>query len=75
MLAVLGRPWLWATALDTVRVLAPRGWWRRPPHLPVPDRRYLEFRMTTQYGEASASPRPQDVVDYLRWRRAWRRSI
>ena len=31
-------------------MLAPDGWWRRPPHLPLPDPAYLRFRMVTAHG-------------------------
>jgi hypothetical protein len=60
---VLVRPWLWSPALR----LAPRGWWRRPPHLPVPDPSYLRFRMVTMYGDATHVPEPDDLVTYLEW--------
>lgn len=61
--AVLLRPWLWRTALR----LAPRGWWRRKPYLPVPDPVYLRFRMVTMYGDATHPPEPDDLVVYLEW--------
>jgi hypothetical protein len=66
--AVLPRPRLWGEALRTVRRLAPPGWWRRPPFLPVPDAAYWRFRMQTAFGDdLSGRPSAQDVVDYLRW--------
>ena len=70
--AVARRPDLWLTAARQVRVLAPAGWWRRPPFLPLPDPTYLRFRMVTAYGGDGAGPlRPHDVVTYLHWCRAW----
>jgi hypothetical protein len=48
-------------------VLAKRGWWRRPPFLPVPDAAYLRFRMETAYGDADRDPEPDDLITYLRW--------
>jgi hypothetical protein len=66
-MAVLVRPTLWATAVRQAFRLAGRGWWRRPPFLPVPDREYLRFRLQTQYGDADHEPEPGDVVTYLRW--------
>ncbi|MCZ7526204.1 MAG: hypothetical protein M5U14_07400 [Acidimicrobiia bacterium] len=70
---VLARPRLWATAVVQVFRLAPRGWWRCPPHLPVPDPGFLAFRLETQYGAAGA-PDPGDVVVYLEWCRSLGRS-
>jgi len=72
VVAVLRRPQLWWTALRVLVSLVPRGWWRRPPHLPLPDRAWLRFRMVTAYGgDGSASATPEDLVTYLRWCRAW----
>jgi hypothetical protein len=65
--AVAGRPDLWVTAAGTARRLAPRRWWTRFPPWPVPDRRYLGFRMETAYGDPDAVPPPEDVVAYLEW--------
>jgi hypothetical protein len=64
--AVVRRPTLWFPALRQVRRLAPRGWWRRPPFLPLPDPGYLQFRLQTMYGDAR-DPSPDDVVTYLDW--------
>jgi hypothetical protein len=58
---------LWRTALVEVRRLAPTGWWRRRPYLPVPDPAYLRFRMQTQYGDAAHEPEPEDFVAWLEW--------
>ena len=68
--AVLGRPDLWFTAVGELRRLAPRLWWRTPPHLPLPDRRLWEFRMVTAYGRPDAVPDRADVVAFLEWCRA-----
>lgn len=46
-----------------------RGWWRSPPFLPLPDRRYLRWRMETAYGDADAVPPIEDVIGFARWRR------
>ncbi len=69
--AVAARPWLWLTALRQLRRLAPRGWWRRPPFLPTPDRDYLRFRMETMYGMEQAELAPEDFVTYLSWCRSF----
>jgi hypothetical protein len=73
VLAVIVRPWLWATAVRQVGQLAPTGWWRRWPFLPLPDREYLAFRLQTAYGTPEGPPRAADVVGFLTWRRAWPR--
>ena len=65
--AVAQRPRLWPAALRQGSRLAPRGWWHRPPFLPVPDPGYLRFRSLTQYGEAGHAPEADDVVQYLGW--------
>ena len=71
--AVAARPALWPTGVRQLLRLAPTGWWRRAPFLPVPDAGYLGFRMQTAYGDRDAAPRPGDVVTYLHWCRAWPR--
>lgn len=52
--------------------LAPRGWWRRRPFLPLPDNDYLAFRLQTMYGDPEHVPAPDDVVAYLKWCRTMR---
>ena len=44
-----------------------RGWWRRVPFLPLPDRTYLRWRMHTAYGEHDTVPPAEDVIRYARW--------
>jgi hypothetical protein len=44
-----------------------RGWWRRPPFLPLPAVDYLRWRMHTAYGEYDAVPPADDVIRYARW--------
>ena len=61
--SVIVRPWLWGVALR----LAPRGWWRRRPYLPLPDPAYVRFRSITMYGDATHAPEPDDLVTYLQW--------
>jgi hypothetical protein len=68
---VARHPELWSTALRQLVRLAPAGWWRRPPFLPVPAPDYTSFRMLTQYGDAAHRPEAGDVLNYLRWCKAW----
>ena len=44
-----------------------RGWWRRPPFLPLPARDYVRWRMYTAYGDERAVPAVDDVIRYARW--------
>jgi hypothetical protein len=72
--AVLPHPSLWPVAIRQARLLAPPGWWRRRPHLPVPTADYLRFRLETAYGGAGdQAPDPADLVTYLRWCRTFPR--
>ncbi len=66
-----------ARALRRPRLLPPliraawrfraRGWWRRPPFLPLPPRRYLEWRMHTAYGDDGRTPTVDELDRYIRW--------
>ena len=67
VLAVAARPSLWGIAFVQVFRLAGRGWWRRPPFIPRPDREYLRFRLETQYGDPDHPVEPADIVSYLTW--------
>jgi hypothetical protein len=73
-LAVAARPGLWVTAVRQWNRLRPADWWRTAPFLPLPDRKYMEFRLQTQYGSTSLRPEPKDVVGYLQWCRDWDRT-
>ncbi len=72
--AVAVRRTLWLTAVRQLSRMAPDGWWRRPPFLPIPPADYLGFRLQTQYGDADAQPLGADVVNYLQWVRMWDRA-
>jgi hypothetical protein len=73
--AVVRRPSLWLTAVRQAFRLAPNGWWRRAPFLPIPDERYMRFRLETQYGNAMHSTEPRDLVTYLAWCRSYQRNL
>jgi len=70
IVSLVRRPRLWLTALVQLFRLAPNGWWRRAPFLPLPDERY-----ETQYGDAMHSPKGNDAVTYLSWCRAHQREL
>lgn len=71
--AVARRPWLWPVAVRQMLLLARPGWWRSGSRLPIPAPAYLRFRLQTAYGDPQHAPRPEDLVAYLRWCRAWPR--
>lgn len=70
---VLRRPTLLPALLGFAWAARRRGWYRRPPFLPVPPSRYLRWRMDTAYGSDDAAPPPQEAARYLRWARRMRR--
>lgn len=44
-----------------------RGWYRRPPFLPLPSRAYMRWRLDTAYGDPEATPSPEELERYLVW--------
>jgi hypothetical protein len=73
--ALARRPELWPEAFRTALSLVPDRWWRHRPFLPVPDRRWLRFRLVTAYGGDGSEPiRAEDVITWLEWRRAFPRA-
>jgi hypothetical protein len=67
MLRTLRRP---ALAVDLLRVawrFRSRGWYRRFPFLPVPERDYVRWRMHTAYGDHDAVPTAAEIERYARW--------
>ncbi len=72
MRALARRPDLWPVAARSAASMARAGWWRRPPFLPLPDRRWLHFRLVTAYGGSGDGPLDaDDLITWLEWRRAW----
>jgi hypothetical protein len=68
LVALLRRPALWGAAASTILSLAPAGWWKRPPFLPIPDEELVTWRLTTAYGTAETTLDEDDLVAYLEWR-------
>lgn len=72
LMSVLRQPSLLPIALRTGVSLVPRRWWRKWPPLPLPDRRWIAFRLETAYGDPRARPSSEDMSDYLVWAREMR---
>jgi hypothetical protein len=72
--AVVAHPSLWWSGPATLLRLARRGWWHRPPFLPVPGAAYWHFRNVTAFGGTGteAELNAADVVAYLQWCRGTR---
>ncbi len=71
VLALLVRPDLWIQAMRSAASLAPKGWWRTSPFLPIPDSEWMRFRLETAYGGDGTGPvNPKDMVTFLEWQKA-----
>lgn len=55
--------------------LVPQRWWSRAPFLPIPDRRWLAFRLETAYGDHADGPDAAALVEVLTWSSAFRRHV
>lgn len=62
-IVLLLRPWLWPSALRFV----PSRWWTYPPFLPLPPKEYIDFRLTTMYGDSTVRPTLKELVKFLEW--------
>lgn len=56
------------TTLHTIHQHATRGWWRRPPFMPLPDAAWIHFRLETAYGGDGTTPIAADeLITWLEW--------
>lgn len=69
----LRRPSLVPALLGLAWAARRRGWYRRPPFLPLPPASYLRWRLDTAYGDPEAVPPEADTIRYLAWARRMRR--
>ncbi len=67
ILRILKRPDLYFVFFIQIFRLAPVGWFRKYPFLPVPDKGWLEFRLETQYGSKNAEIEINDLIHFLEW--------
>lgn len=71
---VLRRPSLLPALLGLAWATRARGWYSRPPFLPLPPRSYLRWRMDTAYGDPEAEPTTEELARFLRWAGRMRRN-
>lgn len=70
IVAVIRRPDLWSTAIKAGLSMAPSGWWRRRPFLPLPDQGWMHFRLETAYGGDAPGPmQAEELTTWLEWKR------
>jgi hypothetical protein len=63
----VARPRLFGAMLRAAWRFRARGWWRRPPFLPVPPSEYLRWRLHTAYGDTGRGPTGEEMERYVRW--------
>jgi hypothetical protein len=63
----LARPRLLLLLLATGWRFRRRGWYRRPPFLPLPPADYMRWRMHTAYGDEHHVPSAGELEAYVRW--------
>ena len=69
----LKKPWRIPALLGMAWAYRARGWYRRPPFLPVPPRDYVRWRNDTAYGDPDVVP-PLDEFDrFVVWNARMRR--
>lgn len=69
----LRRPGVVPAMVGAAWAFRSRGWYRRPPFLPLPSSRYLRWRMETAYGDAARVPPLDELERFLRWAARMRR--
>ena len=74
-LLALRRPWLWPALLSAAWAFRPRGWYRKPPFLPVPSRAYMRWRLETAYGEPDVVPPADEIERFVTWSARMRRRM
>ena len=63
----LRRPGLLPDLAGAAWAFRARGWYRRPPFLPLPPVDYLRWRMETAFGDPDAVPEDREFERFVRW--------
>ena len=75
LILALRRPWLWPALASAAWAFRARGWYRRPPFLPLPSKAYMSWRLETAYGDPGAVPPTGEIVRFITWSREMRRRM
>lgn len=75
LLLALRRPGLWPAMLSAAWAFRSRGWYRRPPFLPLPSREYMRWRLETAYGDPEAVPPRDEIARFVTWSAEMRRRM
>ena len=75
LLLALRRPGLWPAMLSAAWAFRSRGWYRKPPFLPLPSREYMRWRLETAYGDPEAVPPRDEIVRFVTWSAEMRRRM
>lgn len=67
------RPWRIPAILGMAWSFRARGWYRRPPFLPLPPKDYIRWRMETAYGDAGTVPPGHELEGFVIWSARMRR--
>ena len=71
----LARPRLWPALIGAAWAFRAKGWYRRPPFVPLPSPDYVAWRMETAYGDPDAAPPAEELAGFLAWSAAMRRRM
>jgi hypothetical protein len=70
----LVRPRLLLLLVATAWRFRRRGWFRKPPFLPIPPAEYMAWRQHTAYGDEARTTSPAELEAYVRWAARMRRN-
>lgn len=65
--AVLKHPALALPAIIQAKLLVPNNWIKKYPFLPLPDKKWIRFRMETAYGDPNYIPDHDEIAQFLGW--------
>ena len=75
LLIALRRPLLWPALLSAAWAFRPKGWYRKPPFLPLPSKAYMRWRLETAYGDPETVPPADETVRFITWSADMRRRM